>query len=325
MGALHAMNARANLRTNLALVADQDRAAAEALAARCGAQACDVAELIARTDLEGVIVAASSDSLLDLALEARRAGKAVFAEKPLSLSLQRLQATMPEFAAAGPPLFVAFNRRFDPSFSLLRRKLLDGEVGRLESLHLVSHDPAAPSPAFIPRSGGLFRDFTVHDFDTAAWLVDEPFVEICAFGSSMVDPAIGNLGDVDTAKLVLRTKSGRLCMISNSRRSGYGYDQRIEAFGSAGVLKVDNVATSPVVRWGEKGMRGSPIHPAFPNRYAEAYRLEMDHFADILAGEAAPGTGTAEAANALRLAEAAAQSINTGRAVRLPEGEFENA
>lgn len=316
---MHAANAAASPRLDLAWIADHDMGQAARVAERHGARPAGVDQILADGEVRGVLIAASSDSLLDLALAAHAAGKTVFVEKPLSLSVERLRAAVAEMTGSG--VFVAFNRRFDPSFAALKAKLDDGAIGALETLHLVNHDPQAPDPAFIPRSGGLFRDFTVHDFDTARWLLGEPIVRVFAWASCLVDPAIGALGDVDTAKLILTSASGRLCMISNSRRSGYGYDQRIEAFGSGGALRVGNLHPNGVEQWGESGSRAEPIHYAFPDRYRDAYRLELDHFADMMENGAAPSTSVGDALEALLLAEAAALSARSGQPIDVSAGK----
>jgi len=319
MGELHARNAAANPRLDLHWIADNDPARAQALAVACGARAASFDQILANPEVKGVIVATSTDALLESGLACLRAGKAVFSEKPLSLSVDALEAATVLVDPAAP-LFVAFNRRFDPHFAQLKERLDAGEVGALETLHLINHDPATPSLTFIPRSGGLFKDFTIHDFDTAAWLLNEPVTEVFAWASCVIDPAIGDAGDVDTAKLILKTGSGKLCLISNSRRTGYGYDQRIEAFGSKGALRVGNVQPTTVTRWDEGGPEGDAFHYAFPDRYAEAYRRELDHFADMIDHGEAPRTGYRDALAALRLAEAAGESARTGTVIALAGG-----
>ena len=179
-------------------------------------------------------------------------------------------------------LFLGFNRRFDPSFRALRQKLQAGAIGSLETLHIISHDPAPPPVSYIKVSGGLFKDMTIHDFDVARWLLAEPVVEVYAMAACLVDPAIGAADDIDTAKVLLRTASGQIALISNTRRSGYGYDQRIEAFGSGGSVRVDNLTTTSVAVWDEEGATRAPFQNFFLDRYAEAYRLEMEHFAAVL-------------------------------------------
>ena len=319
MGSLHAGNVAANPRLVLAAVADHDQALASGVAERLGATVKGYDEILADGTIRAVIVASSTSSHLDNCLAAVAAGKAVFCEKPLSLDASTLAAALPSLEAAGQPIFVAFNRRFDPHLRQLRARFQTGEIGKAESLHIINHDPAAPDLAFVPRSGGLFKDFTIHDFDTASWLIGEPFVEIFAQGACLIDPGIAQLGDIDTAKLILRSNSGTLCMISNSRRTGYGYDQRVELFGSDGALQVDNVATTEVRQLGPDGARTEPFLHSFAERYAEAYRAELDHFADVLDGAVKPGTGPRDSLKALHLADAAERSLSKRAPVALEE------
>lgn len=322
MGSLHAGNAAASPRFDLAWIADHDADAASALAAETGASQSDYDSILADPSVKGVIVASSTSSHLENVLAAVRAGKAVFCEKPLSLDADTLAAALPEIEALGVPVFIAFNRRFDPHLAGLKARLDAGDVGRAETVHIVNHDPATPRIDFIPRSGGLFKDFTIHDFDTAAWLLDDSFVEIFAAGACLIDAQIGELGDIDTAKLILRTSGGVLCMISNSRRTGYGYDQRVELFGSNGALKVDNVYARHVGRLREDGEKRAPFPFSFAERYAEAYVAELNHFADVLDGTASPSTGPRDSLRALRLADAAEESARTNAPVRLNPEEI---
>jgi myo-inositol 2-dehydrogenase/D-chiro-inositol 1-dehydrogenase len=317
MGAVHARNAAANPRLNLVALVDPRPEVAGPLAAELGAQLKNFDEVLADPEIKGIIVASSTDAHLENTLSALRAGKAVFCEKPLDLHLASLLAAKGELEAAEGRLFVAFNRRFDPHYRALKARIDGGDIGALESLHIVNHDPATPPPAFIPTSGGLFKDFTIHDFDLAPWLMGERPVEVFAWASCLIDPQIGELGDVDTAKVLLTTATGRLCMISNSRRTGYGYDQRIEAFGSKGAARVDNVTNTAVSVWSEAGAKADRFPYAFIDRYAGAYAAEMDHFADVLAGKTKPEAGLAASISSLELAEAAARSAATGAPVRL--------
>jgi len=315
MGQVHGRNAAANPKLELAYLVDPRPDAAAQLAAELGCRAASLAEALADPALAGVLVATSTDTHLDLVLACLRAGKAVFCEKPLDLELSRLRAHAQTLADPSAPLYVAFNRRFDPHFRALKAKLDGGAIGALETLHLISHDPAPPPPSFIPTSGGLFRDFTIHDFDMARWLLGETPSKVFAWAECLVDPAIAAAGDVDTARLVLRCASGRLCVISNTRRSGYGYDQRIEAYGAKGALMAGNPRVSTLETWSEAGTLAAPIYPSFPARYAESYRAELDHFADVVEGFASPLTGYEASLGALLLADAAARSLREGRSV----------
>ena len=311
MGSVHAANAAASPRLELAAIADNSASSAEELARHSGAAVKGYDEILDDPAIEAVVVTSSTSSHLGNVLAAVNAGKAVFCEKPLSLDAETLAGTLAELEAGGMPIFVAFNRRFDPHLRELKRRLESGQIGALESMHIVNHDPAPPRPEFIPRSGGLFKDFTIHDFDTASWLTGESFVELFATGSCLVDPEIGALGDIDTAKLVLRSSGGTLCVISNSRRTGYGYDQRVELFGSGGAARLDNIQVAQVSGWSEAGEARAPFPYSFAERYADAYRAELDHFADVLDGLAPPATGPRDSLRALRLADAAELSLKT--------------
>src|SRR5690606_35103819 len=230
MGQVHGPNAARTPGLRLKYVVDPRPGAAAAMAAATGAEPATLEQALADPALSGVLVCSSTDQHLANALQAVEAGKAVFCEKPIDLDLQKALAAQPRFA--GARFVLGFNRRYDPHFMALRQRIDAGAVGALESVHIVNHDPAAPPPHFIPTSGGLFKDFTIHDLDMARWMLGEEPVEVFATASCLVDPEIGKLGDVDTARTVLRTASGKLCVISNTRRSGYGYDQRVEAYGS---------------------------------------------------------------------------------------------
>jgi len=323
MGRLHARNVSVNPRFRLAAIADHSQQSAQSLAGELGCPTTSYEEILGDAKIEAVLIASSTSSHLDNVLLALGAGKSVFCEKPLSLSADALAVALPIIEASGKPVLIAFNRRFDPHLRDLKRQLDEGRIGALETLHIVNHDPASPTLEFIPRSGGLFKDFTIHDFDTAAWLIEDEFVELYAAGASLIDPEIGVLGDIDTAKLILRSESGALCMISNSRRTGYGYDQRVELFGSKGALQVDNVNGTQVRQLAADGSRGAPFPNSFAERYADAYRAELDHFADVLDGLTTPATGPRDSLRALRLADAAERSLRSSAPVLLTEGASE--
>ena len=315
IGRIHAANAAAHRDLALSYVVDPMAEAARALAEATGAQVATLDTVLADPGVAGVIVASSTDGHLDHCLAAHAAGKAIFCEKPLDLDLARARAAAGQLAEAR--LFLGFNRRFDTNFQALKARLDSGAVGGLETLQITSNDPGPPPIAYVKVSGGLFKDMAIHDFDMARWLLGEEPAEVFAWGSCLADPAIGAAGDIDTARTVLRTASGRLCVIANSRRSGFGYDQRIEAYGSAGMVRAANVLESTVQVWGETGAAADRFQNFFLDRYAAAYRAEMAHFAEVLAGKAIPAIGYADGVAALALAEAAAQSVRTGKPVKL--------
>ena len=316
MGLVHLQNAAANPRLEVALLVDPRPDATE-IAGSVGARVATLDQVLADDRIEGVIVCSATDTHLKFALACLAAGKAVFCEKPLDLSLATLVAAEAQFAAAKAPLLVAFNRHFDPHFRALASRIAAGAIGDLETLQIISHDPAPPPLDFIPTSGGLFKDFAIHDLDVACWLMPDPIVEVFSWASCLVDPAIAAAGDVDTARTLLRDAKGRLCSISKTRRSGCGYDQRVEAFGSAGMASAGDFVTDTVEVWRPSGATTAPRSPGFLDRYAQAYRNEMEHFADILAGDAQPETGYADSVRSMALAEAAARSVATGQSVRL--------
>ena len=315
MGQVHGPNAARMPGLRLRYVVDPRPEAASAMAEQTGAEVASLEQALADPALGGVLVCSSTDQHLANALQAVEAGKAVFCEKPIDLDLRKVLQAQSRFE--GARFLLGFNRRFDPHFKMLKQKLQAGTVGTLESLHLVNHDPAAPPPGFIPTSGGLFKDFTIHDLDMARWLLGEEPVQVYTTASCLVDPEIGRLGDVDTARTVLKTASGKLCVISNTRRSGYGYDQRIEAFGSSGMLNAGNVQQDTLQTLTEAMVAGAPIHPGFASRYQDGYRDQIHHFADVVHGRAEPLVGYADGVAALVLAEACEASMRSGTVISL--------
>lgn len=317
IGAIHAGNIAGRPDARLEIVVDTDPAAAERLAVRYGAKIGSRAEALADPAIDAVVIASSTDTHADLVEAAARAGKAIFCEKPLDLDRRRAEVCVAVARECGVPLMVGFNRRFDPHFAKLEREIRAGRIGRPELLTIKSYDPAPPSIAFVRRSGGLFRDMMIHDLDMACWLLGEEPVEIFARGSVLIDPAIGKAGDFDTAMASLRMTSGALCQIAGTRRAVYGYDQRIEVLGAKGALHAENVVESTIVFHGPDGIVGDKPLPFFLERYAEAYRGELDHFIQAVGNGTAPLVGGAEGVRALALAEAADQSARTGHVVRL--------
>jgi myo-inositol 2-dehydrogenase/D-chiro-inositol 1-dehydrogenase len=315
IGRIHAANAAREGRLRLKYVVDPIAAAADSLAALTGAQVVTLEAALSDESVHGVIVASSTDSHLEHCVAAARAGKAIFCEKPIDLDLERAASMAGELG--GARLFLGFNRRFDPSFQRLKARVDAGDIGAVETIHVISHDPSPPPADYVKVSGGLFKDMAIHDFDMARWLLGEAVVEVFAAGANLIDPAIGAAGDIDTAKTLLRTASGKICLISNSRRSGYGYDQRIEVFGSKGSIRAGNVASTTVETWTEDARSGEPFQNFFLDRYADAYRAEMAHFADVLDGGAPVAIGYADGLSALAIAEAAISSLRCAEPVRL--------
>ncbi|PHZ86688.1 inositol 2-dehydrogenase [Paremcibacter congregatus] len=315
IGAVHARNAYLHPGLDLRYIVDFQPTSAEDLATEFGTQAGTLDQVLADPQLDAVLIASPTSTHAEYIIKCAEAGKHIFCEKPIDLDLATSEACLQAVMQHEAKFLLGFNRRYDPDFARLKQTIEDGQIGELEMLQITSHDPAPPPVSYINQSGGLFKDMTIHDFDMARWLLGEPVSEIYAAGSCLVDPAIGDAGDIDSAKITLKTASGKLCSISNSRRAVYGYDQRIEAFGSKGLVKADNILCSHVAVWGDQGATKDRVQDFFIERYDAAYRIELDHFVNLLAGNCLPQTTIEDGVEALRLAEAAARSMQEGRAV----------
>jgi myo-inositol 2-dehydrogenase/D-chiro-inositol 1-dehydrogenase len=322
IGAIHAANLAASGRARLTHIVDVHAPSAKSLAAKHGARVSDTATALADPEVGAVIIASSTDTHADLVIAAARAGKAIFCEKPIDLSLARVDACLEAVAKAGVPMLVGFNRRFDPNFAELHRRIGAGAIGSVEQVVITSRDPGPPPVAYIKVSGGMFRDMTIHDFDMARWMLlageggEEP-TEVFAYGATLVDPAIGAAGDIDSAMVLLKTASGRMAHINNSRRASYGYDQRVEVHGSAGRLMAGNRTPTTVELADATAVSADkPLH-FFLERYADAYRIELAAFLDAVVNGTPMPVGAEDGRQALVLADAALRSLNEGRPVKV--------
>ena len=313
IGRIHARNIADHPDAALAGISDPHAPSAESLAEATGSRTLTLDQAFAA---DAVLIGSPTPTHAEFIERAARAGKPVFCEKPIDLDAGRVRACLDVVGTAGVALMVGFNRRFDPSFATLKRRLAAGEVGPLELLTIFSRDPAPPPASYIATSGGLFRDMMIHDLDMARFLLGEEPVELFAAGACLVEPAIGAAGDFDTAVVTLKTASGKLCQISNSRRAVYGYDQRIEAHGAGGLLRAGNkTATTVEVATGH-GFTTDPALPFFLERYGAAYRAELDAFVDAVGSGTAPEPDGEDGLAALLLADAATHSAQTGEPVR---------
>ena len=322
IGRLHARSIAEAEGAHLAAVADPVEAAAESVVRMTGARAASAGEVLGDPAIEGVLIAAPTDLHAELIEKAAESGKAIFCEKPIDLDLSRGQRAVAVAARCGVPLMVGFNRRFDPSFRRLRDEIDAGRIGTVELIQITSRDPAPPPMEYLQRSGGLFKDMMIHDLDMARFLAGEPIVEVTATGSALVDKAIGGAGDVDTAVALLRSAGGRLCVISNSRRASYGYDQRIEVHGSEGMISAGNPVATTVTRADRSGFATDPLNDFFMDRYADAYRQEIAAFCAVVRGRDVAYPDGRDGLAALALADAAARSVATGRTITIaqPDG-----
>ena len=315
IGQLHAANIAAHPDARLSHVVDVNSDAARQLADKHGALAADEASVFGNPEVDLIFIASATPTHADLIEKGVRAGKAVFCEKPVDLSLARVNECLSVVEAAQGRVFLGFNRRFDPNMAHLKRALDAGEVGRLELLTICSRDPAPPPVAYLKESGGLFRDMTIHDLDMARWLLGQEPVCVQAMASSLVDPEIAAVGDVDTAVLSLQCADGTTAVITNSRRAVYGYDQRVEAHGAEGMLAVENVPESTLMKANREGVIRQKPMLFFTERYGESYRRELDALIAMVREGGSPAVSAADGKRALELADAAYESLKTGRRV----------
>lgn len=318
IGTIHAGNLARHPRARLRHVVDTDAAAAAALAGRHGAGTATVEEALADPGVGAVMICSSTDTHADLIVRAAQAGKAIFCEKPVDLELARARACAEAVRQAGVTCMIGFQRRFDPTFAALKRRLDEGEIGAPEMLVITSRDPAPPPVAYIARSGGVFKDMLIHDFDIFRWVLGGDAVSIHATGGCPGLPDIADAGDLSHAAVTLRTRSGALCQINTSRRAAYGYDQRFEVLGSRGMLQAGNVRPTQVIAWGEKAIGSDTPEAFFLERYREAYALEIEHFLDALCNGTPVRTTLDDGIEALQLAELATRSWREGRAIEIP-------
>lgn len=315
IGQVHGRAIASNPEARLVAVSDPVAEAAAAAVGRYGGQARTIEQIEAAEDVDAVVICTPTDTHASLIERFARAGKAIFCEKPIDLSAERVRQCLQVVAATGAPLMIGFNRRFDPHFLALKKAIVNGAIGDVEMVQIVSRDPAPPPPSYIASSGGIFRDMTIHDFDMARFLLGEEPVSVFATGSVLIDPAIGIQGDFDSVSVILTTASGKHCSISNSRRATYGYDQRIEVHGSKGVASSENQRPVDIQIATASGYTRPPLHDFFMSRYTEAYAAEIAAFISALKHDVQPSPDGVDGLAALLLAEAALQSVNEKRSI----------
>jgi myo-inositol 2-dehydrogenase/D-chiro-inositol 1-dehydrogenase len=317
IGQVHGATLQGMTTGRVAAVSDFVPEAAMALGARLGAKVMSTEEILNDPSIDAVVIGTPTTTHYDIIHMAAVNGKAIFCEKPVDLSVDRIRDCLAVVEKAGVAFMTAFNRRFDPNFAQLQKQITDQIIGNVEIVTILSRDPSPPPIGYIKTSGGIFRDMMIHDLDMARFLLGEEPVELSAAASCLVDPEIGAAGDFDTAVVTLKTASGKLCQISNSRRATYGYDQRIEVHGSAGMLRADNMLENTVELATGAGFRSAATQPFFLERYAAAYRAEMAHFLDaLISGEKMTPTGE-DGLKAQLLADAADASARDGQPRKL--------
>ena len=317
IGQVHAESIAGLPGVSLARVADIDQASAKATAERYGAGVSLPEEVFTAGDVDAVLIASPTVTHLDLMVASVEAGLPVLCEKPIDLDIQRVDQVRDVINGSEVPVAIGFNRRFDPHFQEFRRRVFSGEIGSLEQLLITSRDPAPASTDYLAVSGGIFRDMTIHDFDMARFFVGD-IVEVSAQGYNQFSPEIKELGDFDSTSIALRSASDQLVLITNSRHAAYGFDQRMEALGSEGMVRVDNVTDTEVRVYTSSAVEAKERYQNFfLERHMDSYRRELAEFVKLVRGEPAETPSFDDGRMALVIADAATESARTGRVVRV--------
>src|SRR5436309_2940219 len=302
IGPIHAGNLVRQPGVRLKYVVDVDASAAERLAQKHGARVIDAATVFDDAAIGAVVIGSSTDTHAELILRAAKAHKAIFCEKPVDLALDRARACAEAVRSAGVTCLIGFQRRYDPTFASLKQRIIDGEIGEPEMLVVTSRDPGAPPVDYIKRSGGIFKDMLIHDFDIFRWIMADEAATIYATGSCLTDAAIEAAGDIDATAVTIRTRHGRLAQINTLRRAAYGYDQRFEVIGSKGMLQAGNHKPTEVIAWNAHNVSSDKPEHFFLERYRAAYAAEMAHFIDAVTRQQPVRTSIDDGVKALALA-----------------------
>lgn len=322
IGVMHAENIAAHPGAELAGVFDVHEPAAQAVsAAHQVTNYAAAQDVFADGDVDAVLIATPTPTHVDFIKMGVDAGKAILCEKPIDLSLSRVNDLKSSIAGTDIPIMLGFVRRFDPGHAAARQTLLDGDIGDLHQVVITSRDPGMAPAGYIESSGGIFRDMTIHDLDLARFMLGEEVTQVSAHGSRLVDPDLmERCGDYDTVVVTLVTDSGKHAIITNSREALYGYDQRLELFGSLGMALSDNRRTNLVTKHVAGATNiSAPLQHFFIERYAEAFNAEITHFVDVVENGAPVAVGFEDGRLALLLADACFRSIEEGRTVHTHE------
>ena len=319
IGRLHAKTIASHSESSLYAVSDIDSGSANEIAVQYGAALKSSEEIISDPNVDAILIATSTDTHAEFIEKASLVGKSVFCEKPVDLSLSRAKECLNRVGAANNPIMIGFNRRFDPNFAQLKKSLDDKEIGKSELLTITSFDPAPPPVSYVKKSGGLYRDMMIHDFDLSNFIMEELPITISAVGHSLINPEIGAVGDVDTAVVTMIYADGKIAVIKNSRRAAYGYDQRIEILGSEGLLQAENIVENSVIKSTEAGVLSAKPKYFFLERYMSAYKAEWDAFIKSIKEKTTVPVTLEDGVAALAMAEAATLSQSSGKSIQLKE------
>src|SRR2546425_2715151 len=318
IGRVHANNIAAHPRATLQYVYDINTEAAEQVASHLGAHVASTPEEIwAADDVDAVLIASSTNTHAALLSGAVKARKPAYCEKPIDLNIERVKAVVQEAYRVDVPIMIGFSRRFDANHLGVREAIQHGEIGKVEMMHLTSRAQEPPPISYVKVSGGQFRDQTIHFFDLACWLAGEAPVEVYAAGAVLVDPAIGEAGDIDTSMLILKMPGGALCHIDNSRRTTYGYDERIEVFGSEGMVQSRRKPTREVSLYSGTQVISEGLHPGWFERFESSFTLALDAFVSALEGKDVAYPSLLDGLRAQTIAEAALESLHTNQPVKI--------
>ena len=319
IGRMHAANLAGHKKAELLWVYDINQAAGDEVAASFGARSSStMEEPLSDPEVDAVLIATSTDTHAPLIVESAKAGKAVFCEKPIDLSLEKVDWCRDQIRNLDVPVQIGFNRRFDPSHRKVALAAQNGEIGALEQVLISSRDPEPPPKEYYLVAGGMLRDMTIHDFDLARFVLNEEVEKVTALSATLFDPVAREIGEIDSVMILMQTESGKLCHINNSRHASYGYDQRLEAHGSKGMIRSENHEQTTVERFYERGssMR-DPLPFFFIERYQQAFLDQLDGFIESIESNKPTQVTIEDGRRALILANAAYESLETGRTVKV--------
>ena len=320
IGKMHAKNLSMHSKSNLSYVYDINQDFANEVAKLSGAKVAQSAEeAINDKNVDAVLIASATPTHIDFMTMAAKAGKAVLCEKPIDLDIAKVDKCYETIKNFSVPIQIGFNRRFDKSNKKIKLAKDNGEIGNLEMVIITSRDPEPPGIEYLKAAGGFFRDTTIHDFDLSRFILgDDPVIEVSAYGSQLISAECKEVGDHDTAMFIMRSQKGVLIHVNNSRRAVYGYDQRVEIFGSKGMMISNNQSPTSVELFNDKKNQSKdPIHFFFIERYEQAYKDQLDAFVNIVMNNKKPSVTFEDGRNALILANAAYESFKDGKSVKV--------
>jgi myo-inositol 2-dehydrogenase/D-chiro-inositol 1-dehydrogenase len=318
IGSVHAKNIARHPGVELVAVSDVNIEFAKNIAAATGAEAVsDIAEIFNNRAIHAVLIATPTDTHVNYLQSAAGAGKAIYCEKPIGLDYEEAEKAVRTVRATGVSVMLGFNRRFDESHAALKQAVDRGEVGKVEIVQLTSRDPKPPPISYVKVSGGQLRDQTIHFFDLLRWLTNDEPVEVYAIGAALVDPAIGEAGDIDTSIVSLRMASGALCQIDSSRRAAYGYDERLEVFGSEGMVESGRQSFRGLSLYKGRQILRDGLHPGWFERIEQSYYAAIDAFVRSVEKGTPPSPSLEDGLKAQLIADKATESLKTGQPMKM--------